>query len=795
MSITVLETKHKDIFSAINNINTLVTQGKKVFICTQSKFSLVPIQKILTEHNCNTQVIEKFSDTKNGIVNICQYITKKSFVNQNNYFFTEEHIFGKTVVSAKKKREISTKKQMIIANGYSVGDLVVHKKHGVAKFEGLFMVQNQGKAYDTAKLIYRGGDILYIPVVNIDILTKYGSIPEGVEAESLLDKLHTNGFLSKKEKVKKNLLAIAEKLVKEAAKRKEVEATIFHESDITRKFEDQFLFALTEDQALAIEDCKNDLSSGKPMERLICGDVGFGKTEVAMRACALVVLGGENSMNNHNATKSYSGQVCIICPTTLLAQQHFKTFLNRFSSFNVKIAKITRTTSAKERKQIIEQINVGEINILIATHAGFSDDISFKNLELLVIDEEQHFGVEQKEKLKTKFPCHVLLLSATPIPRTLQMGLSGLKDISIIATPPFDRLLPQTQVMTFDSIVLSNAIMREKTQHGRTFFVCPRVSDLEEQKARVLAITGGEVSVGIAHGGMPPKELEVVMDKFYSGVYDVLVTTSIVESGIDISFANTMILYRAEMFGLSALYQLRGRVGRGKMQSYVYFVVKDINRMTENAKQRLKAISSIASLGEGMKIAVSDLDIRGAGNIVGKEQHGKINDVGIELYEQMLKEAVTEIKNDTKSDNEDYTPEIKLSVPFFIPEEYIPDFSLRMQVYRELSAVQSIEDLTIVQEDILDRFGVIPQEMLNLIQVIKIKIKAKALYINKIEGGPKGVLLHFANNFQKNDEVISVLKKHPDKFQIKTANSILCVNNDEDLLKKTNSVLKWVEEL
>jgi transcription-repair coupling factor (superfamily II helicase) len=805
MSITILETKHRDIFSAINNINTLLTQGKKVYICTQSKFSLVPIQKILTEHNCNAQVVSALSNTKSGVANVCQYITKKSFVYQNNYFFTEENIFGKVVVSAKKKREISTKKQMIIANGYSVGDLVVHKTHGVSRFEGLFMVQNQGKAYDTAKLTYKGGDILYIPVVNINILTKYGSIPEGVEVESLLDKLHTNGFVSKKEKVKKNLLEIAEKLVKEAAKRKEVEAVIFHENDLTKKFDDQFLFTPTEDQALAIEDCKNDLSSGMPMERLICGDVGFGKTEVAMRACALVVLNDGSPVlrksrpdevgQKETVSSRGLGQVCVICPTTLLAQQHFKTFSNRFNSFNVKIAKITRTTSAKERKHIIEQINIGEIDILIATHAGFNDEIAFKNLELLVIDEEQHFGVEQKEKIKSKFLCHVLLLSATPIPRTLQMGLSGLRDISIIATPPFDRLLPQTQVMTFDSIVISNAILREKAQNGRTFFVCPRVSDLEEQKARILAITGGEVSVGVAHGGMPPRDLEVIMDKFYSGVYDVLVTTSIVESGIDISFANTMILYRAEMFGLSALYQLRGRVGRGKMQSYVYFVVKDINRMTDNAKQRLKAISSISSLGEGMKIAVSDLDIRGAGNIVGKEQHGKINDVGVELYEQMLKEAVTDIKNDTKHDNEDYTPEIKLSIPFFIPEEYIPDFSLRIQIYRELSTVEDIESLGIIQEDIVDRFGTIPQEILNLIEVIKIKIKAKTLCISKLEGGTKGIVLHFANDFQKNDEVISALKKHPNKFQIKTANSILCVSDGEDLLKKTNAVLKWVEGL
>ena len=459
----------------------------------------------------------------------------------------------------------------------------------------------------------------------------------------------------------------------------------------------------------------------------------------------------------------------------------------------MRIAKITRTTTPKERRQIIEQIKNGEVDILIATHAGFSDEISFKNLELLIIDEEQHFGVEQKEKMKKKFACHVLLLSATPIPRTLQMGLSGLKDISIIATPPFDRLLPQTQVMVFDSIVISNAIIREKQRGGRTFFVCPRVSDLEEQKLRILAITGGEVSVGIAHGGMPPAELEVVMDKFYTGVYDVLVTTSIVESGIDISFANTMVLYRAEMFGLAALYQLRGRVGRGKVQSYVYFVVKDINRMTENAKQRLKAISSINSLGEGMKIAISDLDIRGAGNVVGKEQSGKMNDVGVELYEQMLKEAVMEVKHEVSEDDADI--EVKIAIPFFIPEEYIPDFSVRMQVYRELSNIASIDDLMLIQDDIIDRFGKLPQTVLNLIEIIKIKIRAKTQCITRLEAGIKCVVLEFSSQFTKNDQLLNVITKHPDKFQIKTASSLVCVKSGDDLLKKAQEIMKWAEGL
>ncbi len=782
MQSQILQTNFKDIFSAINHIRTVVSHGNEVFICSNSELSLRPIQRILEEYSLNAEIVTKFSEAKSGRINICKYITKKSFSHRKNFFFTEESVFGKVVVSAKKRKDVAIKKQMLIANGFEAGDLVVHKKHGVAKFEGLVLIKTQDRQYDTARLVYSGGDVLYVPIFNIDILAKYGSVPDGASVESLLDKLTGGNFGTRREKVRKNLLEIAHKLVEDAAKRKATEGSAFYENEITKKFDDNFLFALTDDQALAIEDCKNDLSSTRLMERLICGDVGFGKTEVAMRACALVAL-----------NDGYKGQICVICPTTILAGQHYKSFQKRFHGFDVRIAKITRTTTAKERKLIIQQINCGEIDILIATHAGFSEEIKFKNLELLIIDEEQHFGVAQKEKMKERFPCHILLLSATPIPRTLQMGLSGIKDISIIATPPFDRILPQTQVMVFDSMVIANAIVREKERGGRTFFVCPRVSDLEEQKTRILGITGGSISVGIAHGGMPPEDLENVMERFYTGIYDVLVTTSIVESGIDISFANTMVLYRAEMFGLSALYQLRGRVGRGSVQSFVYFVVKDIDRMTINAKQRLKAISAISSLGEGMKISLSDLDIRGSGNIVGKEQSGKMNDVGVELYEQMLKEAVMEVKNEVATQEEEC--EIKINIPFFIPEEYIPDFSIRMQIYRQISDAKSLEELAIIQDEILDRFGKIPQPITNLLDIIKVKIRAKKCGIVKIEVGIKGVIIGFSPTFPKFDAILLVIQKQPKFVQLKSASSILCIKDGENFLQKTNDILKWIEGL
>lgn len=788
MNIQYIETQYQSIFTSIEEITNLRHNKKKVLICTHNALSSATIQRILNEHECRGKIVTNIQDVGVEDISICQYDIKKSFIYEDCYFFTEERIFGKAVASAHKKREISTKKKVILANGYSQGDLVVHKKYGVAKFDGLLLIKNNEKEYDTAKLIYKGGDILYIPVINIEYITKYGNIPDGVEIENLLDKLNTNSFNTKKTKVKKDLFVIAEKLVKETAKRKMIEAPIFLPNEITKKFDEKFLFILTEDQELAINDCYEDLALGKPMERLICGDVGFGKTEVAMRCVSLIALGREINEN--------FGQVCIICPTTLLAQQHYKTFTVRFEGFNVKIAKITRTTSSKEKKDILDKLQIGEIDILITTHSGFHESVAFKNLNLLIIDEEQHFGVEQKEKMKERFTdCHILLLSATPIPRTLQMGLSGLKDISIISTPPFDRILPQTQIITFNSTILANAILREKARNGRTFFVCPRIADLEEQKTKLFAILGDEVNIGVAHGQLPASELEDAMEKFYSGVYDVLVTTSIVESGIDISFANTMILYRAEMFGLAALYQLRGRVGRGKTQSYVYFLVHDSNKMTENAKQRLKAISSITSLGDGMKISMSDLDIRGAGNIVGKEQHGKINDVGVELYEQMLQDAVLEVKNEGKNTHKSEITEIKIGIPYFIPEEYIPDFSLRMQIYRELSSLTSNEDMEIIKTDIIDRFGKIPLPMENLIEVIKVKIHAMKLYITKIEIGIRGCVVEFSEFFEKSEALLHLIQKNSQQFQIRTANSIFYQDNEADSLQKVKKILNIIENL
>lgn len=770
----------------ISYVKYLIDGGKTVFVCTENEHSTSAIARILTEYNLPVAVVERVSSAKAGFVNICKFFINASYFTNNDYFLKEEDVLGKIVTSAKKKRTISIDRQILLANSYDMGDLVVHRKYGVARFEGIFLVKAGEKEYDTAKLIYRGGDVLYVPIFNIDYVVKYGSVPTDIDQDSLLDKLGGNGFSTRKKRIAQNLYEMADGLIKQDAKRKQIEAAVFVANEFTRKFDEEFPYILTEDQTLAIEDCVEDLMLARPMERLICGDVGFGKTEVAMRACALVTFG--------RFVEEYFGQVCVICPTTLLVNQHYKNFCERFSGFDVAIEKITRNTSAKEKKDILRRLAIGEVDILITTHAGFGKDVTFKNLELLIIDEEQHFGVEQKEKMKAKYPCHCLLLSATPIPRTLQMGLSKVKDISIIATPPFDRILPITQVMGFDSTVLTHAIMREKERGGRTFFVCPRVADIDEQVTRIVTMTGGNIKVGIAHGQMEPEKLEDAMDGFFAGHFDVLVTTSIVESGIDISFANTMIIYKAEMFGLSALYQLRGRVGRGKTQSYVYFVMKDENRITQNAQERLRVIASIKNLGEGMKVAMADLDIRGAGNIVGKQQHGKMADVGIELYEQMLKEAISTVRNEPiYNDNE--MPEIKISIPFFIPEDYIAGFQDRVQFYREIANIKSLEDLEILEEDIVEQFGKLPIPCQNLIEIVRFKIKAKEIGINKLEIGKKGITIEFFQHFVKFEQLLNEIANNPNKIKPKSQYGIFYEDSCENLIQKTKDVLKWVEML
>jgi transcription-repair coupling factor (superfamily II helicase) len=744
----------------------IIKQGEsrqKIIIACKSFGVFEGMKRLFDEFQINFIALNTMEDAKEisqKYVGLCIYDLQEGFETKNFLFIADEMIIGKALVNAKKKKALNIQKMKISLNQFEKGDLVVHTEFGVGLFDGVLTIDTSGLKCDVVKVLYQNNDALYVPIYNINQIKKYGGEVPEEERLSCLDKLGGISFKVRKAKAKSRIFEIAAKLMEVAGRRKLLQAPeITINEEKYGLFTAKFPYLPTEDQEIAINDCIADIQSGKPMDRLICGDVGFGKTEVAMRVSFLCAENG--------------GQVAIVVPTTILARQHFNNFTKRFEGTGLVIRELSRNTTAKVKEEVIAELELGEAHILIGTHALFSEKLKFKNLNLIIIDEEQHFGVKQKEKLKEgREGIHFLSLSATPIPRTLQMSLSGLRDISVISTPPVDRLLPKTFLMPFDAIVLSSAITREKMRGGRTFFVCPRISDLEEQKAK-LEVALPEVRFGIAHGRMTSNQIEDVMLAFYEGRLDVLVTTSIIESGIDISFANTIIIYRADMFGLSAIYQLRGRVGRGQEQSYAYLIA-DTAKMEDGspAKNRLLAMTNIKSLGSGFKIAGTDMDIRGAGNLVGEEQSGKISGVGVELYEEMLAESIEKLKTgglsqENSQESEDFNPEVKIGMAVLIPENYIPDFNLRLEFYRRISAVASLEELNGLSDEMADRFGALPEGAMNLINIVKLKIRCKKIGILRFEVGVKGaVIFVHEGTFNKGEALLSFAMKNPKLVKI-----------------------------
>jgi transcription-repair coupling factor (superfamily II helicase) len=467
------------------------------------------------------------------------------------------------------------------------------------------------------------------------------------------------------------------------------------------------------------------------MDRLICGDVGVGKTEVALRAAFLAALDGY--------------QVAVVVPTTLLARQHFKTFSQRFAGLPVKVRQASRLVGSKELAETKKGIADGTIDIVVGTHALLGKSISFKNLGLLIVDEEQHFGVKHKERLKElKSEVHVLTLSATPIPRTLQLALTGVRELSLITTPPVDRMAVRTFISPFDPLIVRETLLRERYRGGHSFYVVPRISDLAEVHD-FLTHSVPELKVAVAHGQLPAGELDDIMNAFYDGQYDVLLSTTIVESGLDIPTANTLIVHRADMFGLAQLYQLRGRVGRSKLRAYALFTLPAKRKLTATAERRLKVLQSLDTLGAGFQLASHDLDIRGAGNLLGEEQSGHIKEVGFELYQQMLEEAVAEIRDAGAPMDTGWSPQITIGTAVMIPESYVPDLQLRMALYRRLAEIQNTEDIDAFGAELIDRFGPLPREVENFLKIVYIKVLCHRANIEKLDAGPKGVVIHFRN--------------------------------------------------
>ncbi len=610
----------------------------------------------------------------------------------------------------------------------SPGDLVVHSDHGIGRYEGLTSIPVGNAPHDCVALEYAGGDKLYVPVENLDVLSRYGAEGEGVS----LDKLGGEGWQRRKAKMKDRIREIAGELIATAAKRALRKAPAADPDSSYAAFVDRFPYAETEDQDRAIEQVIADLGKGTPMDRLVCGDVGFGKTEVALRAAYVAAMAGL--------------QVAIICPTTLLARQHYTSFTERFAGLPIEIGRLSRLVPSGEAKKTREGIADGTVDIVIGTHALLAKSIEFKRLGLVIVDEEQHFGVVHKERLKAlKSDVHVLTLTATPIPRTLQMAMSGLRKLSVIQTPPIDRLAVRTYVMPWDPVVLREALLREHYRGGQSFFVVPRIADLPEIE-EYLREEVPEVRYVVAHGQMPPTTVEERMSAFYDKQYDVLLSTTIVESGLDIPSANTLIVHRADMFGLAQLYQLRGRVGRSKARAYAYLTTPSDRIVTEAAKKRLTVLSNLENLGAGFQLASHDLDIRGAGNLLGDEQSGHIKEVGFELYQSMLEEAIVAAKaGDAGIDLEarDLSPQIMVDAPILIPEDYVPDLDLRMGLYRRMNALENKQEVEEFAAELIDRFGTLPEATQNLLTLIETKINAKAANIEKIDMGPRGALVSF----------------------------------------------------
>jgi transcription-repair coupling factor (superfamily II helicase) len=643
---------------------------------------------------------------------------------------SEQDVLGDRLI-AKPRRKRKAENFLREVDTLTPGDLVVHVEHGVGRYLGLETIVALKIPHDCVALEYAEGAKLYLPVENIELLSRYG------HEEGLLDRLGGGAWQAKKAKLKERIKEIADRLMRIAAERALRHAPILEAPhSMWEAFCARFPYTETDDQLTAIEDVVADLEKGSPMDRLVVGDVGFGKTEVAMRAAFIAALAGM--------------QVAVICPTTLLARQHYRSFAERFRGFPINVRPLSRFVSTKDANLTRAGITDGSVDICVGTHALLAKGVSFKNLGLLVIDEEQHFGVSHKERLKEmRSEVHVLTLTATPIPRTLQLSLTGVRDLSIIATPPVDRLAIRTYVSEFDTVTIREALLRERFRGGQSFYVVPRISDLPDIED-FLKTHVPEVRYAIAHGQMAAGDLDDRMNEFYDGKYDVLVATTIVESGLDIPTANTMIIHRADMFGLSQLYQIRGRVGRAKTRAYCFLTTKPRMKLTPQATKRLRLLGSLDNLGAGFNLASHDLDLRGAGNLLGEEQSGHIKEVGYELYQQMLEETIAKIKTgeiDGLSPISDaWAPQLNLGVPVTIPDSYIPDLDIRLGLYRRLSGLTTKVELEGFAAELIDRFGPLPREVNTLMLVVRIKAMCKRAGISKLDAGPKGATVQFHND-------------------------------------------------
>jgi transcription-repair coupling factor (superfamily II helicase) len=719
--------------AVVEHVAGLRRARKRVVLASYSAGARERLKGLLADHGLKKAAeAESWQEAQGaaatGAVALAVLPLDHGFTSAEIALLTEQDMLGDRLVRRRKRRKSADAFLSELAT-LTPGDLVVHADHGIGRYEGLTQIPVGTSPHDCVALEYAGGDKLYIPVENLDILSRYGSGADGV----VLDRLGGEAWQRRKSRMKERIREIAGELIRVAAERALHPGAVVEPDTSYAAFADRFPYEETEDQDRAIADVFADLEAGKPMDRLVCGDVGFGKTEVALRAAFATAMAGL--------------QVALICPTTLLARQHFNTFVERFRGFPIEIGRLSRLVPPREAKETKERLKAGKVDIVIGTHAILAKGVEFRNLGLVIVDEEQRFGVTHKERLKgLRADVHVLTLTATPIPRTLQMAMSGLRELSVIQTPPVDRLAVRTYVMPWDPVVIREALLREHYRGGQTYFVAPRIADLPDLE-QYMRDEVPEVRFVTAHGQMPPTEVEEKMSAFYDRKYDVLLSTTIVESGLDIPSANTLIVSRADRFGLAQLYQLRGRVGRAKTRAYAYFTTLESRTVTETADKRLQVLANLESLGAGFQLASHDLDIRGAGNLLGDEQSGHIKEVGFELYQSMLEEAILEAKSGgTLKPADEFSPQINVDAPIMIPDDYVPDLDLRMGLYRRMNAFEKADEIEPFAAELIDRFGKLPAETDNLLKVIEVKLNCRKAMVAKLDVGPKGALVHFHND-------------------------------------------------
>jgi len=773
-----------NLFEAVIDVAKSRARSKKhVVIACWTEGTRDRMAQVLKDHNVTkTKLVEHWPQVKTlniGEVGLIVLGLESGFETEDLLVLSEQDILGERIIRASKRRKGA--EALTEATGLASGDLVVHVDHGIGRFVGLKAIDVMGAPHDCVEIAYSKNDRLYLPVENIELLSRYGSDA----GDGILDKLGGVAWQAKKSKLKKRIREMAEQLIQIAAARTMSKGDIVEpQMGVYEEFCARFPYEETEDQLTAIDAIFDDLSNGRVMDRLVCGDVGFGKTEVALRAAFAIALSGK--------------QVAIVVPTTLLARQHFKTFSERFADLPVRVRQASRLVTAKELKQTKEGLTDGSVDIVIGTHALLAKTIKFKDLGLLVIDEEQHFGVGHKERLKElKSSVHVLTLSATPIPRTLQLALTGVRDLSLLATAPVDRLSVRSFVLPFDPLVVREALLREKYRGGQSFYVVPRIKD-QAGIARFLDEQVPEVSYVVANGQMAPSELDDIMNAFYDGKFDVLIATTIVESGLDIPTANTLVVHRADNFGLSQLHQIRGRIGRSKIRAYALFTTPTHQKLTDMATRRLTVLQSLDSLGAGFQLASHDLDIRGAGNILGEEQSGHIKEVGFELYQAMLEEAVATLKSGGDLEEEDgkWSPQISLGMPVMIPEAYVPDLQVRMQLYRRLGDLTESAEINAFGAELIDRFGPLPEEVQHLLKIVLVKSLCRTANVEKVDAGPKGAVITLRNGMFPNPHgLVQMVADKREHAKVRPDQKLVFSRNWPDANKKLMGAARILTQL